>query len=109
MVEILQKEMMILTNTVQKQSKEIETLKDERSTVNCDCYGNNDDNDTAVFNNTTFQGSYRRFIQYRFWNKIQFFSSDYCTNEQIQSNMELAVVITVLGRNSVPLNKEKIS
>ena len=58
LVEILRKEMTTLTNTVQKQNKEIETLKGERLTVNCDCNGNDNDDDTAVFNNATLQGLY---------------------------------------------------
>ena len=53
-VEILQKEMKTLADIVQRQNKEIERLKREGSTMNCNTCGNDDDNDNVVFNNTTF-------------------------------------------------------
>ena len=85
--------MTTLTNTVQKQNKEIETLKGERLTVNCDCNGNNDDDDTADLNNATLQGLYFYQIHSSFKTRkqIHLSTNDCCTNEQIQSNMELEI------------------
>ena len=55
-VEILRKEMKTLADTVQRQNKEIDALKREGPTMNCNTCGNDNTNDNGVFNNTTFQG-----------------------------------------------------
>ena len=57
-VEILRKEITTLAKRLQRQNKDIEALKREGSTIQCNTNGNDDVNNNIVFNNTILQGWY---------------------------------------------------